>query len=171
MQFLTVIKLVVVTFFLGALPIMSDTRTVRELAVARAIDRVAEARRDGLPVDTAIELEVQRDKLCITSIQDRPGNKFRILDSWCIEQKGAYEKRKKGLDPAMVRGVRNYVYNYSTRGDWEDLLREVLEREDIFPEIQHLAFYDETFRLYLLKLIVGHKVAFVETDARELTLK
>jgi hypothetical protein len=172
MQFLTALKLAIVALMIGVLPAMADnTVTPRELAVFRAKERVAEARRDGLPVDTAIELEVQRDQLCITSIQVPPGKKYQILDSWCIEHEGAYAKRKEGLDPAMVRGVRNYVYNYPTRGEWDDLMREVLEREDIFPEIQHLVYHDETFRLFLLKLIVGHKAAFVEKGGREITLK
>lgn len=171
MKFLTALKLAITFLVIGMMPAMADNLTPRELAAVRANERVAEARRDGLPVDTAIELEVQQDKLCITSIQIVPGKKYRILDSWCIEHKGAYAKRKKGLDPAMVRGVRNHVYNYPTRGNWEDLLREVLGREDIFPEIQHLASHDEMFRLYLLKLIVGHKASFVAKGGREITLR
>lgn len=142
-------------------PAIAETRTPTQDARIRAYERIIEARREGLSiVHTATEIIVERDKLCIADFTLVSKKTLRESNRVCFTVKGAYDKRMAGLERSRIASVRQYVLSYSTCGEWEDLVTDVISREDIFPELQHLVVHDALVRGYVLRTIVGHQALF-----------
>jgi hypothetical protein len=143
--------------------VSADTKTPTDQARERAYARIMEARRDGLSiVHTATELIVEGDKLCVADFKLVSKTTLRESNRKCFVVDGAYDKRRAGLSRERLSGVRQYVLNYPNCGQWSKLVTDVLERKDIFPELQQLVQRDSVVRSYLLRVIVGHQALFYD---------
>lgn len=171
LQLLSVIS--VATLMLMTAPLSAQTMEITESvqqAGQRAANRIAAARSEGLPVDTAIELVAEHDKLCIVSFRIRDERTVSILDNWCVMAEGAYEIRQQGLPMASVRSVERYLMQYPERGSWETLQRDLFESAERFVYLQHLVRNNSRARQHFLSLIVGHSVSFIDPVTREIKL-
>ena len=152
-----------------ASPLAAESKSPTQVAMERAYVRIMQARAEGLSiVHTATELIVERDKLCVADFTLVAKNRVRESELECFTVKGAYDKRKAGLAPERLRAVRQYLLSLPDRGNWEDLVRTVFEREDIFPELQHLVHNDALVRGYVLRMYVGHTAAFYDPTTKGL---
>ena len=150
-------------------PLAAESKSPTQVAMERAYVRIIEARREGLSiVHTATELIVAGDKLCVADFTLVAKNRVRESERECFTVKGAYDKRKAGLAPERLRAVRQYLLSQPDRGNWEELVRAVFEREDIFPELQHLVHNDALVRGYVLRMYVGHTVVFYDPTTKGL---